>query len=168
MKLVLKKDSKSGSSRKTHEKRNGKLDEQPKIGPSKELSSDTDFKAAIRQIQLLVGVSHADFQFLYVETIKNLSISYEALFNDMLKTVIKALRQRRGYLLPIGSESEVSFREHEVWTYAVFTASILNFILLNVSEQSLATLKTIIPLAGLLWLKRYPESKVDRFEVNSV
>ncbi len=145
MRIVFKKDPNEG------------VNSKDKVASKLNLSLDAKLKNKIVQIQLLVGVTHADFNFLYVGMIQKLAVSYEPLLDEILKIVIKALRRRRGYLLPIGSDSEVSFREHEVWTYAVFTAAILKFILLNVPDQSLKSIKPIVSLAGLLWLERYPD-----------
>ena len=136
---------------------NERVNPKDKVVSKLPVSFDAKLKKKIVRIQLLVGVTHADFNFLYVGMIQKLAVSYEPLLDEILKIVIKALRRRRGYLLPIGSDSEVSFREHEVWTYAVFTAAILKFILLNAPDQSLESLKPIVSLAGLLWLERYSD-----------
>ncbi len=112
-------------------------------------------KKLVHQIRLLVGMTEADFNLLYVRIIKKLFRFYRSLVSDILQAVIRALKRRRGYLLPVGSDSEVSFREHEVWTYAVFTATVLQCLMLICPDQSIEHLKNIIPSQGLLWLKRH-------------
>ena len=90
----------------------------------------------INEIQKLTGVTQIDFQSLYVQTIErfsdyfqspNQSVDDTALI-DSLNNTILALKRRRGYLLPLGSDSETSFREREEWTFAVFSAALLKAI----------------------------------------
>lgn len=116
-------------------------------------------KYFVYQIQSLVGVTQADFQSLYVATIerfsKFLAESNQAIgsiiLDEILTKVILTLKRRRGYLLPIGSDSETSFREREEWTYAVFIAALFSHI---EKIDKLSVVKVLIPKEGFNWLQR--------------
>ncbi len=125
---------------------------------SKSESEQIIIKRCIAHIQTLVGVTQADFQKLYVEAIKRF-IDYitgpngpidEELVTEKLSQVVLALKKRRGYLLPLGADSETSFRETEEWTYAVFSAALMKGIL----GARLDLAKALIPSEGFAWLHR--------------
>jgi hypothetical protein len=114
----------------------------------------------INQIQSLTALTSSDFKKLYLSVIKNFSEilrehqleqgSSSFSVSQQLENVILALKRRRAYLLPIGAESEVSFREREEWTYAVFIAGLLKGM--DVSSK-LESAQKIIPEEALLWLR---------------
>ena len=111
---------------------------------------------SIHQLQSLTALTQADFKKLYLSTIKNftdfLQESNSPLnISDQLSTAILALKCRRAYLLPIGAESEVSFKEREEWTYAVFIAGLLKEIDISIRFE---VVQKIMPDSGFLWLKQ--------------
>jgi len=113
----------------------------------------------INQIQTLSGVTQDDFKSLYVVTIErfsdyliepNQAISLSLLLT-VLKEVVLALKKRQGYLLPLGADSETSFREREEWTYAIFSGALLK----EIDQQSRYDVaKAIIPKQAFAWLHR--------------
>lgn len=113
----------------------------------------------IEKIKTLVGVTQADFQKLYLIAIQRFTeykrtsnlAADESLIINTLEQVILALKKRRGYLLPLGADSETSFRESEEWTYAVFIASLLKEIN-PIIRFDIA--KALIPAEGFAWLHR--------------
>ncbi len=42
-----------------------------------------------------------------------------------LDCALAALKFRRGYMLPLGADTETCYREQDAWTYAIFTAALL-------------------------------------------
>jgi hypothetical protein len=113
----------------------------------------------VHQIQTLTGVTQADFKSLYITTIERF-IEFSLVPNETtdelavqktLKQVVLALKRRRGYLLPLGADSETSFREREEWTFAVFISALLNEI---DSIDKLKIAKALIPSKAFAWLYR--------------
>ena len=113
----------------------------------------------INQIQTLSGVTQDDFKSLYVMTIErfsdylsepNQSVSVSSLLT-VLNEVVLALKKRQGYLLPLGADSETSFREREEWTYAIFAGALLK----SIDQQNrYGIAKAIIPKQAFAWLHR--------------
>lgn len=116
-----------------------------------------DIKKLIHKIQQLVGVTQVDFQALYVQMIERLHEQRTELQLDdtvvtrLLQNTIVALKKRQGYLLPLGSESETSFREREEWTYAVFIAALCQAITPAIRIEKV---KVLMPEIGFNWLSR--------------
>ncbi len=113
----------------------------------------------IKKIQSLSGVTQGDFQSLYVKTIDHF-IDYISIPNEPLNTetvvealnqAVLALKKRQGYLLPLGADSEISFRQREEWTFAVFVAALGDFIDVTVR---LAVIKALLPHQAYAWLHR--------------
>lgn len=123
----------------------------------------------IQKIQILVGVTQADFKKLYVTPLERFSIYQESLIKHKehdIEVVIKALKRRRGYLLPIGADSETSFREAEEWTYAIFIAALLKEV---DCDQRMEAMKIVLPEMGYAWLQRNAvlfEELMDYLEEN--
>jgi hypothetical protein len=113
----------------------------------------------INEIQKLTGVTQTDFQSLYVKTIERFSDYFQSpnqpvddtALIDLLNNTILALKRRRGYLLPLGSDSETSFREREEWTFAVFSATLLKSV---DKPARLAVTKALLPQESFAWLHR--------------
>lgn len=42
-----------------------------------------------------------------------------------IERAIAALKFRRGYMLPLGADTETCYREQDAWTYAIFSAALL-------------------------------------------
>lgn len=126
--------------------------------PSENIS-ELHTQKLIHQIQGLVGVTQADFRSLYIKTIQRFSeflaipnqAADESPLFETLNDVVLSLRKRRGYLLPLGTDSETSFREQEEWTFAVFAASLLNHIDIK-SRFDIA--EAILPGQAFAWLHR--------------
>lgn len=113
----------------------------------------------IKKIQSLSGVTQGDFQSLYVKTIDNF-IHYISMPNEPLNTqtvvealnrAVLALKKRQGYLLPLGADSEVAFRQREEWTFAVFVAVLGDSIDVTVR---FAVIKALLPHQAYAWLHR--------------
>ncbi len=106
----------------------------------------------INQIKMLVGVTQDDFQKLYVDSIERfLEFINTNNIDETLENVVLALKRRRGYLLPIGADSEACFREREEWTFAVFTGCLLTEVDL---ERRLDATKIILSIENYDWLYR--------------
>lgn len=113
------------------------------------------------QLQSLVGVTRADFEALYSNTIARFydyvadprDADTASVLAPLLDTVIVTLKKRRGYLLPVGSDSETVFRERDVWTFAVFTASLMTTV---ATPLRFAVVKAVLPRHGFAWLYRHP------------
>ncbi len=126
------------------------------------VTQNTENKALQKQIdriKSLSGLTQNDFEALYVATIDrwiefkrkpNEPRSDSDLLTDF-DQVILALKRRQGYLLPLDSDSETAFREREEWTYAVFTASLLQSLDSTI-RFSLA--KALLPSSAFAWLHR--------------
>ena len=120
---------------------------------------DSAIRQQMHRLQMLVGITREDFQALYVSTMEryvdNLSIvalpTDRSVFIGLLENVIFALKKRRGYLLPLGADSETSFREREEWTFAVFSAALLKQF---DSKTCIDFAKIVLPSLGFSWLKR--------------
>lgn len=68
---------------------------------------------------------------------------------------VDALKIRCGYLLPFGSDAETCYREQEVWSYAVFTAALLDSFMTHFNLSVTDAIEIILPTQGLAWLKAY-------------
>ncbi len=120
---------------------------------------DSALRQQINRIQMLVGVTREDFQALYVNTLEryvsHISIEYlptdRSVFVELLDNVILALKKRRGYLLPLGSDSETSFRERETWTFAVFAAALFKQM---DPKTRFDSVKIVLPPLAFSWLER--------------
>ena len=91
------------------------------------------------ELKQLTSCTATDYQNLYLALVKNVALffqtfpvstkcvntSLETLLHLALERSIAALKIRRGYMLPIGSETETCYSEQEFWTYAIFSAALL-------------------------------------------
>jgi len=64
-----------------------------------------------------------------------------------------ALKMRRGYLLPFDSDAETCYREQDVWSYAVFTAALIDSLMKHFHPCVTHLIDAILPTQGLEWLK---------------
>ena len=113
-------------------------------------------KRFLNQIQTLSGVTQNDFISLYVTSVNNfegylVGQNQADLLTAVLTDVVLALKKRQGYLLPVGADSETSFREREEWTFAVFTSALFTVIDTN---NRLGLAESILPAKAFSWLKR--------------
>jgi len=113
----------------------------------------------IHSLAQLSALTKNDFQTLYGDTVTNFEnyfvsqsqIEKRKILIDVFSTVILALKKRRGYLLPVGADSETSFREREEWTFSVFSAALL----INIGENDrLNAVNFILPKQAIAWLNR--------------
>jgi hypothetical protein len=86
------------------------------------------------KLKPLISVTPTLYETLYAPIHHNLEIWFEkinhtlpaeakkTLLEKSWQRAIDALKIRRGYLLPFGSDAETCYREQDHWTYAVFTA----------------------------------------------
>ena len=91
------------------------------------------------QLKHLVSVTPEDYQHYYMDLIQSVARLFQQLpspcyekysqAGDLLKLtlerVVTALKLRRAYMLPAGADTETCYKEQDVWTYAIFTASLL-------------------------------------------
>lgn len=120
---------------------------------------DPMIRQQINRLQTLVGVTREDFQALYIKTIEQYMINFgetnsptaRSFFIELLDGVILALKKRRGYLLPLGADSETSFREREEWTFSVFSAALFKQF---DSKTRFDFAKKLLPPLAFSWLKR--------------
>lgn len=118
-------------------------------------------KKQLHQIQQLTGVTQTDFTLLYETSVIHF-LDYMSEPNQLLEAdaieqqltpIVLALKRRRGYLLPLGADSEVAFREREEWTFAVFSAALLK----QCDKASrIALTKALLPKQAYDWLQRNP------------
>src|SRR3990167_1805521 len=113
-------------------------------------------KRFLNQIQTLSGVTQNDFLSLYVTSVNNfenylVSQNQADVLTAVLTDVVLTLKKRQGYLLPVGADSEASFREREEWTFALFAGALFKEV-----DQSnrLGVAESILPTQAFSWLKR--------------
>ncbi len=110
----------------------------------------------IKLIRDLTCLTQHDFDTIYIKTINNFIayVNNNPIIHKTLTQVIFAMRKRQAYLLPIGSESERSFREREEWTFAVFTAALCHAIAPALRQT---VIRELIPCVVFTWLQRNTE-----------
>jgi len=124
------------------------------------LPQKTALEKQLHALKNLTDVTQPDFERLYLKTIERFSEYVQSPNQGMdtitiersLNQAMEALKKRQGYLLPIGAESEVAFREREVWSYAIFSAALFK-ALPKAHRTCLA--KALLPAQGFAWLHRY-------------
>lgn len=104
----------------------------------------------IKQIWPLVSLTQADFKRIYVATVNNfLAVEHDQeVCEQALLRATQALKLRRGYMLPIGSDAETCYREQEIWTYAVFISSLMS--------HRWSDLHEVLPEITMAWIDRHP------------
>lgn len=125
-----------------------------------EILKKPEYAHAVLQIKSLISVSAAQFEACYLPPLLALAgaaqvlPAYEAgiyqraggLLAKVLQRTIYALKKRQGLLLPPGSAVEEQYREQDIWTYALYTASLLQdcdvlatgFMLFDADENRIA------------------------------
>lgn len=68
---------------------------------------------------------------------------------------IDMLKIRRGYLLPFGTDAETCYREQALWSYAVFTAALIDGLKKHFDVPVPDVTVVILPASGLGWLKSH-------------
>ena len=113
------------------------------------------------QIKNIVSITQQDYQNLYLnifdsidKSLKENNIQFN--FESVINKIIATLKIRRAYMLPMGSDTETCYQQHDAWTYALFTAVLFKNIAAEINEQKpLEIAKQFIPETGLNWLKKY-------------
>lgn len=77
----------------------------------------------INEVWQLVCLTREEFEALYVSTLKNVQKKRDNI-DVPLRRAIRALKIRRAYLLPIGSDAETCYAQQEAWSFAVFLQSL--------------------------------------------
>lgn len=118
-------------------------------------------------IKSLLSITPSGYNVFYAPLYLNLSHWIEKNVPDLslevkakrLETIWRygadALKIRRGYLLPFGSDAETCYREQEIWSYAVFTAALFNSVTKHFDPDMTDLIPAILPEPGLAWLKAY-------------
>lgn len=106
--------------------------------------------AAINRIEELAGVPSAYFQQFYLDALSQYAQFVQllpaseshhhayagGLLDHTLEVVASALTLRQGYLLPAGAEAEHLVHKKDIWTYAVFAASLCHDLAKPIVDQS--------------------------------
>ncbi len=123
----------------------------------------------LRQIRSLVSMTK--------ETFNNTYVPFLNAFNDHLQDqeridiaihrAVRALKIRRAYMLPVGTDAETCYREQEVWTYGVFVyAMFWDYIISNEAcEANQAFIAHVIPDMAKHWMERHAKL-LALFDVN--
>lgn len=121
-----------------------------------------------RAIKRLLSITLNGYEMFYAPLYLNLNYWIEKNVPDLspdiktkrLETIWRygeeALKIRRGYLLPFGSDAETCYREQEIWSYAVFTATLCYRTASHFHPSHPNWDQTVLPPAGLQWLAAYP------------
>lgn len=92
---------------------------------------------------------------MYLDVIDRIEIHLKTkpeILLQALERSIHTLKIRRAYMLPIGSDAETCYQQQEVWTYALFTASLLIDYFSEEKNILEVTEKLLSPI-GFGWLK---------------
>lgn len=120
----------------------------------------------LSEMRSIVSASKNDFGLLYINVVekaknileKNESHNKNEKIFFVLDNIISTLKIRRAFMLPIGSDTETCYQQHDVWSYALFTAVLIKTVSAEVNHQKLIELaEQLIPQTGLNWLKKYDQ-----------
>ena len=90
----------------------------------------------LRELKSLISITPHHFKELYLQPIYALASLVQQLPHPnyldnpknflaiALERTITALKFRRGYMLPLGADTETCYREQDAWTYAIFTVAL--------------------------------------------
>ena len=132
------------------------------------IENNLNMKMAHRPLKSLLSISDHLYEAFYAPLYLNLenwleknmpgtSLEAQRIRLEFLwQYGINALKIRRGYLLPFGSDAETCYREQEVWSYAVFTAALCYRTASHFHPANADWYKAIFPPAGIQWLEAYP------------
>jgi hypothetical protein len=110
--------------------RNSSLDKDLSIAfTGKQLASSPPFYEDIKTIQSLVALPNEYYSAFYQTSLENFLAIYQVLGIEhiqlKLKRIIKALKMRRSYNLPIGVQPEDVREKKDLWTYVIFVSALL-------------------------------------------
>lgn len=105
---------------------------------SEDILSQSNVRGKLKILKSLISITNQDFNELYLKCINKVAYFLQQLpglsterktsfgfLNDSVDKMLLSLKRRRSFMLPMGGDSEVCHREQDVWTYAVFSASLL-------------------------------------------
>ncbi|HEX4045881.1 MAG TPA: TraI domain-containing protein, partial [Gammaproteobacteria bacterium] len=101
--------------------------------PAALLLTQSPYEEKLSEIESLISVTPSAYQELYVvplyafvNLVQQLPhpTNKGSILEVALDRVIDALKIRRGYMLPVGADTETCYREQDTWTYAVFLAAL--------------------------------------------
>jgi hypothetical protein len=109
------------------------------IIPADVLLQEDGYAKQIKQLKELLSVTKDIYQDYYLQPLLQLAARVQHLpafakgsyhvrggfLKLVLQRTIVALKYRRSMMLPIGAPPELQYHEHDLWTYAVYTASLL-------------------------------------------
>jgi hypothetical protein len=110
--------------------RNSSLDKDLSIAfTGKQLASSPPFYEDIETIQSLVALPNEYYSAFYKIPLENFLAIYQVLdighIQLKLKRIIKALKIRRSYNLPLGVKPEDVREKKDLWTYVIFVSALL-------------------------------------------
>lgn len=109
-----------------------------------------EIQALLATLKHVVSVTPEDFQILYAKPLQAIAAQQAMeVFAQTSARILAVLKQRRAYMLPFGADTETCYQQQDSWTYALFTAALLQ------NEETLSAEK-YIPIRGLQWLKSFP------------
>ena len=100
---------------------------------AEELLAEPIFAEKLRELKSLISVTPHYYELLYLQPLYAFSQLVQQLPHPnkkdqwlliALERVIAALKLRRGYMLPLGADTESCYSEQDAWTYAIFTAAL--------------------------------------------
>ena len=108
------------------------------VANSKQLLSAALIQPCLLQTKQLISSTNEDYGRFYLSAIHTIAESLQqfpkpvvdenkerSLLQWSLKHAIAVLKFRRAYMLPMGADTETCYAEQDVWTYALFTATLL-------------------------------------------
>lgn len=112
------------------------------IQGAENLLDDPSFQTYLYELKQLVSVTQNPYQSLYlslvykfaefVQGLPDMQNSaydhHKGLLKHAFVRALTALKYRRGYMLPVGADTETCYKQQEIWTYAIFTAALLKDI----------------------------------------
>lgn len=94
------------------------------------LANHPDFIQYMKAIRSLAALPDEHYLLFYQSPLEKFLAIYQVLTKDQiqlkLRSIIKALKVRRNYNLPIGVKPEEVREKKDFWTYLIFTASLLH------------------------------------------
>ncbi len=95
----------------------------------KQLANSPAFSEEIKAIQSLAALPEEYYAVFYQTPLENFLAIYQVidktLIQQKLNGIIKALKMRRSYNLPLGVKPEEIREKKDLWTYAIFVAALL-------------------------------------------
>ena len=115
----------------------------------------------MQSVWKLVSTTREDFDMLYGATLSQYQsvIRDEEHLNKALQRTLHVLKIRRGFMLPKGRDAETCYQQHSVWTFALFTSSLMldAYKFLNIpSDKNGDAIQRVLPKHVKKWISEYP------------